>query len=419
MICDSEEKMHLSHMGEVPPVNQALFSDTETILTRYQNWVSQTIQKNLNDEVYQKTLLPIIEEERPYAGSVALSVVMRTQGRRPEALREALQCLYAQSCQDFELILVAHKPNEQQLAAVNEILDELEPKFRKQVRLYVLEFGQRSMPLNIGFAHARGGYIAVLDDDDLVMENWVLEFVKAAREHPGRVLHAYGFDQDWKIIKQEHGVDLLQSTKAPSASYCENFELTRQLLSNHCPLINLCFPRTAFADYGFIFNDALTTVEDWDCFMRTVLLFGVADIEEPTSIYRLWKNLESSHTLHNRQEWWKNQKYILDQLRECYVLMEPANVDMFISKKYPKDFELEIEDTEAMTVDEAELADNPTLEDVLGSTSWKIGRLITYIPRKIKGFCIDIKETGMRKAVQRIGTGMKALPKVVSAFFRR
>lgn len=404
-----------SHEEDAKLLEQLASSGVETRLTRYQNWIAEMIRENHSDALFQEVLLPIIEEERPYVGSVAISVVMRTQGRRPDALREALLCLYSQSSRNFELLLVAHKPNEDQLAVVEEILDELEPEFRKQIRFFVLDYGQRSMPLNIGFAHARGEYIAVLDDDDLVLEDWVLDFEKAAKEHPGKMLHAYCFSQQWKTVLDTGEQQALQAAAAPMPTYCEDFVLSRQLIDNWCPLISLGFPRTAFADYGIIFDDSLTTAEDWDCFMRTAILFGINDIDDPTSIYRLWVNAENSHTLHSEQEWKNNRKKILNKTISSFVLFEPDDVTCMIAPHMPD------HDSETQSASATQMVvydDSPTLPEVLNSASWKIGRLITFIPRKLYSFFREIKKAGFRHALWTAANTFKSLPKLFATFFR-
>ena len=280
------------------------------LLKYYEQWLCKTIEKNKIDPLYQKYFEPILQKEKEYEENVFLSVVMRTQGRRPQALREALLCLVAQSDQDFEVVLVAHKPDEQQEKCIKEILDELDSEFRKKVRYYLLNMGKRSMPLNIGFAHARGEYIAIFDDDDIVFEDWVKEYHKAALKAPGSVLHAFTLAQRWDALKMPSGENGLRAINAPSVPYCVPFDMINQLKENKCPPIGLAFPRAAFSEYGFHFDEELTTTEDWDFLMRVAMVFGVTDICTPTAMYRLWQNVENSSTVHPQMEWEKNYEII-------------------------------------------------------------------------------------------------------------
>lgn len=380
-------------------------------LSRYQNWIADTIRENRADPVFQKELLPIIQSERPYQDSVFLSVVMRTQGRRPEALREALLSLYAQSCQDFEVVLIAHKPSQEQLAMVEEILDELVPEFRSKVRFFVLDHGQRSMPLNVGFAHARGRYVGILDDDDIVLEDWVLEYEKAARENPGKVLHTYVFGQKWKVLKAPDGEEALQACGAPLPEFCKDFHLEPQLTLNVCPTNSLAFPRQAFWDCGITFDDSLTTTEDWDFLMRTVFLFGIVNIPEANSIYRLWTNTENSQSVHNQAEWRRNYNRILKKYKKSFLLMEPEETAYTIDRNNPTLADTEEAEQEEIT------EESLSLPEVLNSASWKIGRMITFLPRQIRAFRKELRRNGWKSAVKRFGSKLKSIRKIFINYF--
>ena len=68
-----------------------------------------------------------------------LSVIIRTQGKREQGLREALLCLQAQECQDFEILLIAHKADEEHGKLIKEILEDQEEEFRKKIRFFSSE----------------------------------------------------------------------------------------------------------------------------------------------------------------------------------------------------------------------------------------------------------------------------------------
>lgn len=66
-------------------------------------------------------------------------------------MREALLCLQAQECQDFEILLIAHKADEEHGKLIEEILEDQEEEFRKKIRFFRLNEGTRTTPLNYGF----------------------------------------------------------------------------------------------------------------------------------------------------------------------------------------------------------------------------------------------------------------------------
>ena len=290
-------------------------------LNRYFSWLNGQVEHK--DALYLKDYAPIIAKEEAHRGEDApfLSVITRTQGKRPEMLRETLLSLVGQTDEDFEVLLIGHKLDQQQDKLVQQIIGEQPEELRQRIRFIPLNHGTRTTPLNTGFAYAHGQYIAVLDDDDIVFDNWVEEFHKAARKSPGSILHAYVFTQAWNTVATDSGQSALRAAQAPVASHCDKFDLLVQTRENHCPLLSLAFPSFYFQKMGIMFDERLTTTEDWDYFMRTAFIAGVKDVETPTSIYRLWTNAENSSTLHNQQEWAKNYYLIQDKLADMPILI--------------------------------------------------------------------------------------------------
>ena len=83
-------------------------------------------------------------------------------------------CLNAQKNQNYEIILIAHKVNNTRSSV--SILEDQQDIFREKIRYYKLDEGSRTTPLNFGFSHAWGKYIAIFDDDDILFDNWVDSF---------------------------------------------------------------------------------------------------------------------------------------------------------------------------------------------------------------------------------------------------
>jgi hypothetical protein len=238
-----------------------------------------------------------------------LSVVMRTQGRRIQELREALVCLSAQSCQDFEVLVVAHKTNAAEQKAVEVVIDDQPPALRERIRLVLLDRGRRSAPINAGIEAATGRYVAIFDDDDVVMGDWVKEFFDAEREHGGRLLRTIALKQG-ASVDTVRGLPGIRSTTAPEKAYNSDFSLAGHLVANQSPPISWIFPRSLATDFGLSYDDSMTTTEDWEFLLRAAQLAGVTDIGRGTAIYRWWETRESSRTAHPIDEWAQNQREI-------------------------------------------------------------------------------------------------------------
>lgn len=299
------------------------FSDN----TNIHQYLNGLLELNNQDsqELFEKKYLPIIDSEKKQK-TPFLSVIMRTQGKREDGLREALLCLNAQSNQNFEIILIAHKTTQEQEHLIENILNEQEENFRKKIRFYRLSEGTRTTPLNFGFAHAWGEYAAIFDDDDILFDNWVESFFQCSQKNRGRILHSYAFAQNWENINSGG----YRATSAPVANYCMPFDILAQLSVNRCPLMTLAFPLNIFQKVGIIFNENLNVMEDWEYFMKVAFLCGVSDIEEPTAIYRFWQNLETSATLHDQNAWDDTYRSIQKSFDKQGVILPPGQLKRII-----------------------------------------------------------------------------------------
>lgn len=263
-----------------------------------------------------------------------LSVILRSQGNRPEGLREALLCLRAQTNQDFEVILIGHKATDSGKKCIKEIIQEQPENFRNRINYIELDEGTRTTPINLGFANANGQYVSIFDDDDLLFDNWVEKFYDAAKEHNGNILHAFALAQKWKAFSIDNSQDEEKgyvSIEAPTSQFCVKFDFLTQLVLNRCPLMSLAFPVYLFQDMGIIFNEELNVTEDWEYFMRVAPIAGISDIEEATSIYRLWINTETSATLHSQDTWQNTYSRIQSYMNSRQLLVPRGYTQHIVS----------------------------------------------------------------------------------------
>ncbi len=253
-------------------------------------------EENIND---------LLTNKKEDKDGVFLSVIIRTQGRRIEMLREALLCLEAQTCTDFEVWVLGHNVAQQDKTNVLDVINDFSEEFKNRVFYEDVTGGTRTTPLNYGFEKANGQYVTIFDDDDLVFDNWVETFYDLYCENPGKILHAYAVGQEWSMA---NGIPV--SISAFNNVYCRDFIMKNQIVYNNCPIMSLAFPAYAYKKLGIKFNEELNTTEDWDFLMRTAFVCGVCDSKNVTSIYRFWKNVQNSQTLHNEDEWTENCKKI-------------------------------------------------------------------------------------------------------------
>jgi hypothetical protein len=254
-----------------------------------------------------------------------LSVLLRTQGKRLEAFKDALLCMSAQSDEDFELIILEHNASEADAANVRRIVERMPRPFADRIQLLEISGGTRAKPLNVGVEAAVGQYLAVFDDDDLAMGNWVEAFHTVARaSSPGRMLRAVVANQSVSIEPWPHGQAGFRTTSWPNAEYPDSFDLLQHLLVNYSPFMSWAFPRALFFTYGVRFDEELTVCEDWDVILRGSLLCGVDDVPELTAIYRRWTVGESSYSIHSTQSWRESEQRVIDRIDDHVIMMPPG-----------------------------------------------------------------------------------------------
>lgn len=256
-----------------------------------------------------------------------ITVAIRTQGKRIQELQEALLCLNAQTFTDFDICIVGHNIEAEDEKAVIGLV-EMQPRWLKdKIEYSHVCGGSRSRPLNYAFGRSQSDYITILDDDDLVFDNWLEVFHTVALQNWGMIIYSYVFTQDWRVFESGSGRRHLEATKAPVAEYCDDYNYVLQLDTNHCPIMGLAYPRYSFSDFGLRFDESLTTTEDWDYLLRAAALCGVANTSEATSIYRLWKNAENSASLHKKIEWDKNRTRVIRKIGESPYLLPGSSAE--------------------------------------------------------------------------------------------
>lgn len=264
----------------------------------------------------------LLFEKKQTKDGVFLSVIMRTQGKRIEMLREALLCLEAQTCTNFEVWVLGHNVEENDKVNVKNVISDFTKEFRDRIFYEDVLGGTRTTPLNYGFEKANGQYITIFDDDDLVFDNWVETFYDLYLENPGKILHAYAVGQDWQLID---GIPV--SISPFNNVYCRDFIMNNQIVYNNCPIMTLAFPAYAYKLLGIKFDETLNTTEDWDFLMRTSFICGVCDSKNVTSIYRFWKNVQNSQSLHNEDEWMENCKKIQKGFHKFVIPMNVGKIN--------------------------------------------------------------------------------------------
>ena len=258
-----------------------------------------------------------------------LSVVVRTQGRRPVTLEDNLTSLAAQTNRDFEVVVCCHETSDAEYGDVEAVTRRLPPWLAKKTRAIRVEGGGRAQPLAAGVAEATGCYVAFLDDDDLAFCHWVEQFARLAKIRPGAVIRAgcatHAIDEEaWDC-----GVGYRQ-TGPTQTPYPLSFDLLDHMVENSTPNCSVAIPRSCFTDLGVSFDDNLPVLEDWDVLMRAALLCGLVSTPEVTSLYRRWRRGYASHVEHSEAQWETAKQSVRGRLDARPFLVPPGTVSRVV-----------------------------------------------------------------------------------------
>jgi 2-polyprenyl-3-methyl-5-hydroxy-6-metoxy-1,4-benzoquinol methylase len=262
---------------------------------------------------------PSARGKRPF-----LSIIMRTTGRETYALKDVLNCLSGQSDQDFEVLLVGHKLDVPRQIEVEKVLEALPPYLAEKIQFLRVEDGNRTRPLNFGYARANGHYIVTLDDDDLIFGHYVETFRSIATQTPGRLLRARCASQTARKSQVEGGVDAAISTGPIVPQYPAFFNFVDHLHDNFTPCMSVAYPREAFHTFGLRFDETLATAEDYDFMMRAYFIFGIGCSDQITCVYRRWQGRVNSAVEHRPEEWQSNHARIKAKHDAMPVLLPPG-----------------------------------------------------------------------------------------------
>lgn len=248
-----------------------------------------------------------------------LTVIVRTTGRRPRELEEALLCLTAQSSRDFSVLVMIHNPTDEQYERTRRQVTQFCVASGIEGNAHRVHGGMRGAPLQEGVVRAEGRYAAILDDDDYVTADWVEVFASLEGAAPGRVLRSSA-----AVRVMDSVTGAISSTRVcctpTEIEYGAEWSVTNHLVINQTPIHAFAFPLFAVRHLGVNFRSDIPVVEDWDFLMRITALCGVLDSERPTAIYN--RHEVDTSVRHVTDDDWRIAELSVRSGLERYLLVE-------------------------------------------------------------------------------------------------
>lgn len=209
------------------------------------------------------------------AGIPIVSVIVPTHNR-PDLLCIAIASILAQTLENFEIIVV------------NDAGIDVEPWIANRDprgRIRIIRHSRNKGPAasrNTGLKAARGRYIAYLDDDDLYYPEHLQTLVNTAEEN--RVSVACS-EANRALYAEKNGREPVQR----EVIYRLDFAAHELLVTNRLPVLVILHRRTCLDTIG-LFDEQLTTHEDWDMWVRLFHYFPFVPVHRPTCEFRLQIN---------------------------------------------------------------------------------------------------------------------------------
>ena len=267
----------------------------------------------------------------PPSGTPSFTVIVRTQGNRPNSLAEALASLAAQTHHPFDVIVTVHDDNSETATRVES--GARETSMPDAARFVAVSGGGRSRPLNVGLAEATGDYVCFLDDDDLAMPDWLAAFARALSNNPGAIVRSVTQSQAWTT---DGGVEPVRSVGPIDRPFAPVFDLLAHFSHNETPICSVAIPRDLLHSAGITFDESLPVYEDWDLLMRVAMLAGVVSIPNETSLYRRLDN-GNADTAEAGSIWEEAHARVLDRLSAAPLVLPVGDARRLASAHFDVD----------------------------------------------------------------------------------
>jgi len=257
----------------------------------------------LNALPYRRVGQSTINISRPL-----VSLIIPTKDR-PVMLVQAIQSVLNQTFKDLEIVVVNDGGID-----VQSVISRLNTKgnitYKKHDRTL-----DRSAARNTGIRAACGKYIAYLDDDDIYYPNHIETLVKFLENSEYKIAYTDA------VMAQQEKQNGEYVTLHRSVPYSLDFDKDKILVSNCTPNLCLMHEKSCLDEVG-LFDETLSTHEDWDLIIRLSRKFDIGHIKETTCEFTQRNDGTNTSSL-NRADFTRTREIIFNKFRQ-YAEANPA-----------------------------------------------------------------------------------------------
>jgi glycosyltransferase involved in cell wall biosynthesis len=230
-----------------------------------------------------------------------VSVIVPTYNR-PDKLVEALRSILNQTYLRFEAIVVNDAG-----ADIEGLISFLD----SDKRITYIRHGRnrdRSAARNSGIKLAKGKYIAYLDDDDIFYADHLETLVGSLEGTDYRVAYSDAYRVHQSLENGRH------NNVHKDLPYSRDFDQDQILINNFIPTLCLMHERCCLDEVG-LFDESLTTHEDWDLWIRLSRKYHFHHIKKPTCEFG-WRTDGSSTTSQRQTDFLRTMRVIYEKYRD-------------------------------------------------------------------------------------------------------
>lgn len=215
-------------------------------------------------------------------------------------LPETMESVLNQTFTDFELLIINDGSSDHILEWTARVTDP-------RVKLISQENQGLSGARNTGIAHAKGEYVAFLDADDLWQPTKLERQVRRFEENP-----EVGLVYTWTTLIDEMGKPIgITFASTLEGNIWERMIVADVVGNGSCAMVR----RNCFDKVG-LFDRCLSSVEDWDMWLRISAHYSFAVVKEHLTLYRQHTTSMSK----NRQRMLQNLRTVIEKAYQSVPL---------------------------------------------------------------------------------------------------
>lgn len=243
-----------------------------------------------------------------------VSVIIPTYNRS-DSLTETIQSVVDQTYNHLEVIVINDGGVD-----VSNIINQFRTK--RELK-YIKHDHNKGLPAarNTGIRFARGKYIAYLDDDD-VFYPWHLEVLVDFLENND---YKVAFTEACRAYQvKEHERYIITKRDIP---YSTDFDEDQILINNLIPVLCVMHEKSCLDEVG-LFDENLTSHEDWDLWIRMSRKFRFAHIEDLTCEFR-WREDRTTMSSEKREDF----LWTMETIHAKYLIYSKDKPDIQLKQK--------------------------------------------------------------------------------------